>query len=168
MLLCLAQHALAKSKEEDPLRGITAHGRAETERMARYFSGLEPRIDQIWHSEKLRACETAEIFAKFISATDRLQEKAFLAPFDDVALVEEAVTKAALSEEAVTKEAVPKAAFGGAAAALLIVGHMPHLSKLAAKLLGTEVIRFRNSGIVALEQTGPDWQLVWMFTPDIL
>ena len=153
MLLYLAQHALAKSKEEDPLRGITAQGRVETERMARYFSGLEPRIDQIWHSEKLRARETAEIFAELLSASDRLLEKAFLAPFDDAALA---------------KEAFPKAASGGAAAALLIVGHMPHLSKLAAKLLGAEVIRFRNSGIVALEQAGPDWQLVWMFTPDIL
>ncbi len=153
MLLYLAQHARAKSKEEDPLRGITAPGRAETERMARYFSGLEPRIDQIWHSEKLRARETAEIFAEFLSASDRLQEKAFLAPLDDAALAEAALTKAALE---------------GVAAALLIVGHMPHLSNLAAKLLGAEVIRFRNSGIVALEQTGPVWQLIWMSTPDIL
>ena len=156
MLLYLAQHARAKSKEENPLRGITAPGRAETERMARYFSGLEPRIDQIWHSEKLRARETAEIFAKFLSASDRLQEKAFLAPFDEAALAEAALT-------ALTKDALE-----GPAAALLIVGHMPHLSNLAARLLGAEVLRFRNSGIVALEQTGTDWQLIWMFTPDIL
>ncbi len=156
MLLYLAQHALAKSKEEDPLRGITAHGRAETERMARYFSGLEPRIDQIWHSEKLRARKTAEIFAEVLSASDRLQEKAFLAPLDEVFLAEAALTKAALE---------------GPAAALLIVGHMPHLSNLAARLLGAEVIRFRNSGIVALEQTEQMeqvWQLIWMSTPDIL
>jgi phosphohistidine phosphatase len=58
------------------------------------------------------------------------------------------------------------------AAALMLVGHLPHLSRLASLLLvGTpepEIVRFRMGGAVALERSEDGWRLAWFVTPDLL
>ena len=55
----------------------------------------------------------------------------------------------------------------------MLVGHLPHLSKLASWLLcgnpDNEVIAFHNSGIVGLwcNETG-DWMVSEIVTPEML
>ncbi len=63
MQVYLVQHGLAKSKEEDPARPLTAAGREEVERVARAAAAAGVRPASILHSGKLRAGQTAEIFA---------------------------------------------------------------------------------------------------------
>jgi phosphohistidine phosphatase len=52
---------------------------------------------------------------------------------------------------------------------LMLVGHLPHLSRLASSLLvgdpAKEIIRFRNGAIVSLVKADRGWLLQWILTP---
>jgi phosphohistidine phosphatase len=54
----------------------------------------------------------------------------------------------------------------------MVVGHLPHLSRLAALLLtgdpAKEVVKFRYSGVLALTKEQGRWSVAWYITPDIL
>ena len=55
---------------------------------------------------------------------------------------------------------------------IVIVGHLPHLSKLVGLLVAgdpeTEVVRFRNAGIVCLSRKEKSWAIDWVIQPDLL
>ena len=56
---------------------------------------------------------------------------------------------------------------------LMIVGHLPHLSKLVSLLVsGSEsvsVVTFQQGGVVCLERKKEgDWTVVWMIIPDMV
>jgi phosphohistidine phosphatase len=129
-----------------------------TEKMARYLAQKHPddsaadRPQEIWHSDKLRARQTAEIVATAMGLREDLAEKDFLAPLEDVKLTEKALAKVERP--------------------LLIVGHLPHLARLASLLLSgqaePEMIRFETSGMVSLERSGDPigWELLWALSPE--
>jgi phosphohistidine phosphatase len=153
MRLYLVQHGKATAEEEDPERPLTEHGRAETRRIADLLGPLGLAVDQIWHSGKTRARETAEILAEAVTAAAGPTARDALAPNDNVALLRD--------EMAVATDDT------------MLVGHMPFVSRLAALLLtGYEsppAITFVNSGVVCLERT-PDnrWQVAWIVTPELV
>lgn len=64
------------------------------------------------------------------------------------------------------------AAIQSAAEPLMLVGHLPHLRRLASSLLvgdaDKEVIRFRNGAIVCLLKAGEVWLLQWLLTPELV
>ena len=64
MKLFLIQHAQAKSKEEDPQRSLTDEGKANIKKVAEYVARTAPEVTEVWHSEKLRAKQTAQILAE--------------------------------------------------------------------------------------------------------
>lgn len=66
MKLYLVQHGEAKRKEEDPSRPLTNKGIKDAEKVAKYISKLEVKAKKIFHSGKLRAKQTAEIYAKHL------------------------------------------------------------------------------------------------------
>ncbi|MCK4435025.1 phosphohistidine phosphatase SixA, partial [Candidatus Bathyarchaeota archaeon] len=54
---------------------------------------------------------------------------------------------------------------------IMLVGHLPHLSKLASSLLvsdeNRQVIAFKMGGIVCLQQDQQRrWTIQWMITPE--
>ncbi len=53
----------------------------------------------------------------------------------------------------------------------MLVGHLPHLRRLASLLLvgdpEREIIRFRNGAIVCLVQGDGHWLLQWVLTPEL-
>jgi len=56
---------------------------------------------------------------------------------------------------------------------LLLVGHRPHLARLAGLLLcgdaGREPVNVQNSGIVCLEKSDQGtWSVRWILTPEIV
>jgi phosphohistidine phosphatase len=59
-----------------------------------------------------------------------------------------------------------------AAEPLMLVGHLPHMARLASLLLtgnpNREVVRFRNATVVCLERVEADWVLLWAFGPDLV
>ncbi len=152
MKLYLIQHAQAKSKQEDPNRGLTQEGKNSIRKTAAFFAALKPEIAEIRHSTKLRAKETAQVLAAELDKTNILRQYEGMTPHDPVEpLVHELTT---------------------AAGPLAIVGHLPFLSKLASRLLcGDETaqpITFYNAGIVCLVKTDVAWQVEWIVQPWIL
>jgi len=150
MYLYLIQHALSKSKEEDPERGITDRGKTETEKTAEYLKSLNPEIHVVWQSGKKRAKETADIFAHVLGIDNRILEHTSLSPNDPIQPVISALEK-------MHKD-------------VIIVGHLPFLLHLLSHLTtGTDacrIVNFKNSGIICLERNSEDWSINWIITPE--
>jgi len=154
MKLYLVQHGEAQPKDLDPDRPLTEAGRAATEKTAG-FSVRQARVsvDTIFHSGKSRAEQTAEILGKYLLPAGGVHSAKDLSPNDDPNLWAMRLTE-------IHKD-------------VMMVGHLPHLSRLAAILLGREadsgVVAFTNSGIVCLEKDhSSHWRLNWAVIPDIL
>lgn len=149
MRLYLIQHGKAYSEMEDPERSLTDNGREETLCMATWLKDRNINVSRIWHSRKTRARETAEILSEYIGPV-RLEEKDGLAPNDPVELME--------------------ARLIGSSEDIVIVGHLPFLSKLTSLLLLSDekknIVSFKNSGILCLERED-EWNISWYLTPHL-
>lgn len=147
----LVRHGEAKSGIEDLARPLTERGREEVTRVARHVGTLGFRIPEIRHSGKLRARQTAEIFAEFLRPARGVHEMEGLAPGDH------------------PRKA--RAAIEAADEPLMLVGHLPHLSRLASALLLSnpepEIVQFTASAIACLARHEGTFRLQWVLTPDI-
>jgi len=153
MKLYLVQHGKAMSKEQDAERPLTDVGRREARKVADFLGPRGLKVEQLWHSGKARAAQTAEIYASAVAVGEGPSVRKGLKPNDNVALLRD--------ELAVTSGDT------------MIVGHMPFMSRLASLLLtGYEsppVVTFVNAGLVCLERTEDGrWQVEWLITPDLL
>lgn len=153
MLLYLVQHAESLSKEEDPTQSLSEKGIENIKKVANYVVGLNIGVNQIFHSEKLRAMQTAQVLADFIKTGNGVSETDGLAPLDDPQIWFERVSK--------MKEDV------------MLVGHLPHLSKLASLLLCGDkeknIIDFKRAGIVCLKRfEDGNWSVEWMIIPEVV
>ncbi len=150
----LMQHAEAKRKEEDPQRNITDKGREETEKIARFFvNNVDVKIDKIIHSTKLRAKQTAEILSRYIRPVRGMVEESDLEPKADPSIWANKLRD--INEN------------------IIIVGHLPHLSRLTSLLLTgnseIEIVKFRYSNMVCLERNkNGEWRILWIIRPDII
>jgi phosphohistidine phosphatase len=148
-MIFLVQHGKAYTEAEDPERRLTPEGIAETEKVARHLAAAGVRPAEIIHSGKTRARQTAEILARHLGVPVREGEG--LGPNDDP---------------------TPWARRLSEADNLMVVGHLPHLSLLAALLLTgdppKEVVKFRYSGVLALTKEQGRWSVAWYITPDLL
>ena len=152
MKVYLVQHGEAKSDMEDPQRPLAEKGKNEVESVANYLAYLEVEVAQILHSGRLRAKQTAEIFARHLSPTQGVREEKGLGPLDDPQDAKRSIEQAERP--------------------LMIVGHLPHLSQLASLLiLGTsenEIVRFRMAGVVCLGESDKKWLIQWALVPDLI
>ncbi|HSB72042.1 MAG TPA: phosphohistidine phosphatase SixA [Candidatus Methylomirabilis sp.] len=152
MTLYLVQHGEAMPEAEDPARPLSGRGREQVERVGRHGAAVRLLVAEIRHSGKLRARQTAEILARHLLPARGVREADGMAPDDDPG-------KAAAAVEA-------------AAEPLMLVGHLPHLGRLASSLLvgdpDREIVRFRNGGIVCLAKAGTGWRLQWILTPELV
>jgi phosphohistidine phosphatase len=157
MDLYLVRHGEPMSETEDPERPLSARGRDEVRRVSAAAARIGLRIAEIRHSGKRRAEQTAEIFADALGLHDAVVKASGLAPNDDVRPV--------------------AAIFDTAAEPLMLVGHLPFLSRLTSLLLvgdpDRQLVRFPMGGMVCLVRgmgtggAGPAWNLAWMLTPEI-
>ncbi len=152
MKLYLVQHGKAASKDEDPQRGLTEEGLTELQRIAAFIKPSNLRVEYLWHSGKRRAEQTAEILAEAVNAKTLAAHNG-LGPNDDVKPFEDEITSVDGD--------------------VMVVGHLPFLSKLAALLLaGSEsanTIKFKNGGVVCLSYSDEErWQIDWAVTPELI
>ena len=153
MKIYLIQHAEAKSKEEDPQRPLSDLGKENIRRISEYAAKMNLPMSEIWHSDKLRAKETAGILASSLGISSKLKECQGLAPNDNVMnIIDQLMDKMDN---------------------IAIVGHLPFLSKLASLVLcGSEeanLINFKMGGIVCLNKEDiQNWTLDWMIIPEIV
>ena len=150
MYLYLIQHGKTIPKEKDPEQPLSIQGKKHTKRTASFLRSHGFLVEEIWHSDKLRAKQTAEIIGNKLLCK-KIIEKEGLAPLDPVKNISEEIQK------------VDKI--------LLITGHLPFLEKLASLLLtGSQKklkIKFQNSGIVCLEKDDK-WSLIWSVIPELI
>jgi phosphohistidine phosphatase len=145
--LYLVQHGQAKPENEDPQRPLTGQGADDVARVAtRAVGQLAVRVSRVVHSGKTRARQTAELWGGLLDAD--VEEADALLPNDDPTIWAERL--------------------GPETADLMLVGHLPHLARLAGMLLtgvsGHSVIAFRPGGLVGLERADTGW-LVWVVLP---
>lgn len=151
MPVYLVQHGEAKPETDDPARPLTDRGHAEVRRVARQAAALRVQVAEIRHSGKRRARQTADILAEHLRPPRGIREMEGLAPTDYP-------LKAKVEVESARDP-------------LMLVGHHPHLSRLASSLPvgdpGREIIRFRMGAIVCLVKAKAGWLLQWVLTPEI-
>ena len=153
MQVYLVQHGASKSEAEDPQRNLTDEGRRVVERMTEYLAGTGISIDRIEHSDKLRARQTAEIFSAKLNPRHGAQQVSGIAPNDDVTPMQ---IRLQVQEKNV-----------------MLVGHLPYLSRLLSGLLGVEqdrpLVDFRMAGVICVGRVENGlWKLQWAVTPDLL
>ncbi|NIP24169.1 MAG: phosphohistidine phosphatase SixA [Phycisphaerae bacterium] len=153
MKLYLVQHAKAASKDVDPERSLTQEGRRDIQKVAAFIKSLNLSVDNLWHSTKTRAIQTAEILSEVIKMNKEKIEREGLAPNDEVTAIKDELVAAQQDT--------------------MIVSHMPFVSKLASLLLAgrefADTVAFRQGGIVALSTSeSSQWQIEWMITPELL
>lgn len=148
MLLYLVQHGESRSKEEDPERPLSDKGRLDVQKAADFLSGIGPL--EIFHSGKLRARQTAGIFGgKFgIGA----KEADGLSPMDD--------------------PSVWAWRLGEKEGDIMLVGHLPHMGRLASLLLCGDreagVVEFRQGVVLCIKREDGGWSVRWMVVPEII
>lgn len=153
MRLYLIQHAQAKRRDEDPSRPLSDEGTETVRRMAKHIQGLKIDVDQMVHSGKLRAEQTARTIAGHLNPPNGVLKDETLQPLADPKLWKERLNS-------VQKN-------------IMLVGHLPHLSKLASSLLignqEVELIAFRMGGVVCLTRNHESrWSIQWIITPETI
>lgn len=150
--LYLVQHGIARPPAEDHEPELTAVGRQEVMRMASWAAAAGVEVDEIRHSGKLRAMQTAKLLADSLGPARGAVAISGLKPMDDVQVLAEALE--------------------GEAEPVMLVGHLPHLSRLAGFLLSGDteahLVDFRNSGLVCLAREESHWCLRWAVTPELV
>jgi phosphohistidine phosphatase len=154
MQLYLVQHGAAKSEAEDPQRRLTVEGEETVNCMADYLGALKLRIDRIEHSEKERARQTAQIMAARLHPAEGTRQVAGMAPNDSIE-----PGRQRLQNEPCN---------------LMIVGHLPYLSRLLSALLlrveqDRTLVTFQMGGVVYVDRDrSGEWRLGWILVPELL
>ena len=153
MRLYLVQHGEAFSEEKDPERRLIEKGKSDSIKCAEFLKRAGVSVDSIWHSQKRRSIETAEIFHKILSAKQGIKQEQGLSPNDPV-------DKVFAQIQSQNKD-------------FMIVGHLPFLTKLTSvMLLGydkPQLVKFCMGGVIALEKGAEgNWQIAFQIIPDLL
>ena len=152
VLVLLVQHGKAYPEEVDPERRLTPEGVEETRRVAAALAAAGVAVDEVVHSGRTRARQTAEIMAEYLRPRLGVREADGLGPNDD--------------------PSIWASRLGSIDHSIMLVGHLPHLARLASLLLtgdaGKQVVKFRYSGVVALVRDEQGWGVAWYVTPDLI
>jgi phosphohistidine phosphatase len=148
----LVRHGEAVSEKLDPKRPLTSSGREEVQRIGRLAAAKNVKVSAIFHSGILRAKQTAEILAEHLQFNSDVQQLSGLLPQDD--------------------PAVAKAELEAADRPIILVGHLPHLSRLLALLISGSMesgaMEFPPATMVCCSNDGPKWTISWTLTPQSL
>ena len=144
-LLLLVHHGVAVGPAVDPMRPLSSMGRAAVERLAAAAAGKGVKPDAIWHSGKLRARQTAELFWAACNPLASFAAQHGLQPDDPPHWIRDQLA--------------------GDARSILIASHMPFLPRLLSSLLGardeSRALDFPLHGCVALDSDGDGWTERW-------
>jgi phosphohistidine phosphatase len=153
MRIYLTQHGLAVPKDIDPKRPLSERGCEDVQRLREFLRTAGVRVEQVLHSGKARAEQTAAILAEALLPDGQPREHAGLGPKDPL------------------EKLSPEIAFWSVDT--LLVGHLPYLGRLASLLLASDpdrpILSFEPGSMACLEKDAEGhWVLVWMLRPDLL
>jgi phosphohistidine phosphatase len=145
MIVYLVRHGEALSAAENSERPLSQKGRQAVERIARLALDRRVHVTGIYHSGILRAKQTAELFAKVLSSSVRVEQHSGLLPEDDPAIV--------------------KAELDIAQQSILLVGHLPYLNRLTSLLIHGDpdraVVDYLPATMVCCRRVGDRWSIDW-------
>lgn len=158
MRLFLLRHAEAAPGVPDAERALTKRGRAQVEKLVEAFDwSCLAEVRNLEHSGLVRARQTAEDLAKLANLKIPMVVRPGLRPADDPRLIARDIVSSREDR--------------------LLVGHNPHLARLAGILLGggtAEVsLILKKCGFLALERAESvskelplgRWRLLWLISP---
>jgi phosphohistidine phosphatase len=154
VIVYLLRHADAEESnpDGDGARRLTERGRHALQAAAPLWQRLKLQPDVVLTSPLVRAVETAELLSEGITAPapitdDRLRPGA---TWDAVA--------AAIAERPGVRR-------------VMVIGHEPDLSDIAAELTGASAVRMRKGGLACIEfERDPrpgTGEIVWLIDPDL-
>jgi phosphohistidine phosphatase len=145
----LVRHGDAMTAAENPARPLSAEGRRHVEQTARLAVERNVQPSAVYHSGVLRAAETAEILARHFPSVEKVAKLSGLLPDDDPAII--------------------KAELDLAGASLMLVGHLPFMSRLTALLLHGDSERpaaeFLPASMVCCVKSATEWKIRWQIAP---
>jgi phosphohistidine phosphatase len=146
MRVFLVHHGDAVGPDVDVRRPLSSQGRAAVERLASAAAGKAARPAVVWHSGKLRAKQTAEIFWRACNALAEFAATRDLQPDDSPTWIRDRLRHEPRD--------------------ILLAGHYPHLPGLL-RLLVPGAAAFPQHGLVALEthDDGETWEELWRLSP---
>ena len=156
MKLYLMRHGNAVDPSVDPDCPLSESGRTDITRMAKFFEkNAEVRVSKLYHSQKLRAKQTAGLIASTVLTEGSPKEITGLNPTDSVL---------SISDEIVSWQEDT-----------WLVGHLPFMPRLVSRLLtGDEnklLVAFQQGSVICLEkerEEASDWLLNWYIRPHLL
>jgi phosphohistidine phosphatase len=147
----LLRHGHAEPGAVDRDRPLSARGREEVRLLARRAAARGVAVSAIRHSGLRRARETAEVLAAVLRPTHGVAALSGLEP-----------------------EADPRGSrawLERRTAPALLVGHLPHLARLASLLAagveGADAARFEPATLLALVAVPGAWAVDWVLTPSL-
>jgi len=131
------------------LRSIAPTNHAQID----FLKPLRLRVGAIWHSDRVRAVQSARILSGAIGFSEKMIQLSYLGPDDSIAPAVRSIRKARGD--------------------VMIVGHLPFLGKLASKFLtrkpSDEILKLSTSSIVALRSDdGRKWAVEWLLAPSLI
>ena len=148
MQFYLVRHGEAVSQAINGQRPLSPGGRHDVEDLGRAAAARGVRPSKIFHSGLLRAQQTAELLSKSLGGREDILELGGLRPDDDPALA--------------------KAELEASTVALMLVGHLPHMSRLASCLVTGDperaVVEFAPATMVCLSHDDHRWKILWKLT----
>lgn len=156
MKLFLVRHG--EYEVSDIKAPLNAKGKRDIQKLSQFLKNAMIEVTTILHSDKLRAKQTAEILAlSVLNDKHALQYRPGLSPLDDVG---ECAKEIALYSDDAQLD-------------LMIVSHMPFLSRLVSQLVirdaNKEIMIFDPGTLVCLEHHPQEpWQVKWVISPDLL
>ena len=150
MKVYLVRHGSAETTSTG--RPLSEYGRAQARAMADFLAKAGVRVDEVWHSDKTRAAETARILAGAVAGV-LATERPGLRPNDPIEPL-----IAALENE-------PRD--------LMLVGHLPFMahcvSALTCRSSSALNVSFGEACVACVERPGRGaWYLRWMIAPSLL
>lgn len=139
------RHGDAVAATENPERPLSQRGRQCVEQIGQAALERGARIARIYHSGILRAHETAAIVGKYLDPPSELAVLGGLAPEDDPMI--------AKAELDIVEEPI------------LLVSHLPLLSRLASALIHGDperpVVEFLPATLVCCQKSCEGWKIAW-------
>ena len=154
MKIYLLRHGDAQPYMVNPERPLSEIGKQDVTKLGKFLKNTALTVRHIWHSDKLRAKQTAELISDFICSGDAVKQQNGLAPMDDVDFVKDQIIH--FQED------------------IMLVSHLPFLDRMAASLLFDRnelvFLQFKTASMVCLERGNSprDWYLKWFISPQIL
>ncbi len=152
LLVYLVRHGEAKSEDKNPARPLTEDGTDDVKRTAAWAAGAGIRVNEIRHSGKLRAQQTAEIFADHLPNARAPEASNGLGPNDDVEPI----------AQQLARERHP----------IMLVGHLPFLERLVSHLVAGDAnasaVTFDAGALLTLAQNKNGWSILCLLQPRLL